>query len=53
MEYIKKEEVTNYIQRFIDARKNKQCSKQAIVEKTAFEYALVIVNKCEVFNFED
>lgn len=53
MEYIKKSEVTEAIQKFIDARKNKNCSRQALIEKTAFEYALAIVNKVEVHEFED
>ena len=48
MEYIKKEDVTKTLQKFIDSRKC-NCSKQTIIEKKAFEYALAIVNKCKVY----
>lgn len=53
MEYIKKKEITEVLQKFIDARKNKNCSKSTIIERKAFEYALAIVNKAEVHNFEE
>lgn len=53
MEYIKKSDITEALQRFIDARKDRNCSRQALIEKTAFEYALAIVNRAEVHEFED
>lgn len=53
MEFIKKSEITEALQRFIDARKNKPCSRQATTEKIAFEYALSIVNKAKVYEYED
>lgn len=53
MKVIKVDEVEEKLQKFIDARKNKNCSKQAIVERTAFEYALVIVKGCETYDIED
>ena len=53
MEYIKKEDITSRLQKLIDVRKKKQCSKGAIVEAQAFQYALAIVNQAEVFNFEE
>lgn len=49
MEYIKKEDITNVLQKLIDARKNKNCSRQTIIERKAFEYALAIVNKAETY----
>lgn len=53
MKVIKLDEVEEKLQKFIDARKNRNCSKQAIVERTAFEYALAIVKKCETYDIED
>lgn len=47
-EYILKKDIVERLQKLIDARKNKNCSKQSIVERTAFEYALAIVNSVEV-----
>lgn len=52
MKYIKKQDVVDLLQKYIDARKNKNCSKQAIIERRAFEYALAIVNKVEEKDFE-
>lgn len=52
MEFISKEEITETLQKFIDARKNKTCSKTSVIEKTAFEYALAIVNKAKVYEFD-
>lgn len=52
MEYIKKKDVEELLQKYIDARKNKNCSKSTIIERKAFEYALAIVHKVEVYNFE-
>lgn len=53
MEYIKKSEVEEILQKFIDARKNKNCSKTTIIERTAFEYALKVVQSVKVYNFEN
>lgn len=53
MEYIKKEDAVNMIQKFIDARKNKNCSKQAIVERKAFEYALTVVKSVKTYDFDE
>lgn len=52
MEYIKKKDIVETLQKYIDARKNKNCSKQAIIERTAFEYALKIVEKAETYDFK-
>jgi len=53
MEYIKKEDIVNTLQKFIDARQNKNCSKTTIIERKAFEYALAIVNKAKTYDFEE
>lgn len=53
MEYIKKEELQKAIQKFIDARKDKNCSKQTIIERTAFEYVLSVVNKLNVYEIKE
>lgn len=47
MKYIKKEEALEKLQKLIDARKNRNCNRQALVEAQAFEYAKVIINSCE------
>lgn len=52
MEYIKKEEVLKTLQKLIDARKC-QCAKTTLIEKRAFEYAVAIVNKQKVYNFDE
>lgn len=52
MEYIKKEEIKALLQKFIDARKDKNCSKQTIIERRAFEYALSVVDKCQTYEHE-
>lgn len=52
MEFIKKEDVTKTLQKLIDARKC-QCAKTTIIEKRALEYAMTIVNKAKVYEFED
>lgn len=52
MEYIKKSDITEALQKLIDARKNKPCLRQALLEKVAFEYALAIVNKAKVYEFD-
>lgn len=51
MKYIKKEEIIETLQRMIDARKNKNCSRQTIIERKAFEYALAVVEKLEEHEF--
>lgn len=53
MEYLKKSEVIELIQKFIDARKGKNCSKTTIIERVAFEYALAVVNKAKTYNFDE
>jgi hypothetical protein len=53
MEYIKKEDVVRVLEKFIDARKTKNCSKATIIERKAFEYALAIVNQVETHDFEE
>lgn len=52
MEYIKKEEIVETINKFIKAR-NCNCSKTTIIERRAFEYVLAIVNKLETHNFDE
>lgn len=52
MEYIKKKDIVDLLQKYIDARKNKNCSKTTIIERRAFEYALAIVNKVETKEIE-
>lgn len=53
MEYIKKEDAVNMIQKFIDARKNKNCSKTSIIERKAFEYALAVVKAVPTYDFDE
>lgn len=53
MEYIRKDDIENAIQKFIDARKNKNCSKQTIIERVAFEYVLQVVKKLNVYDFKE
>ena len=53
MEYIRKKDVVDRLQALINARKDKNCSKQSIIERTSFEYALAIVNMVETYNIED
>lgn len=53
MEFINKKEMLDTIQKFIDARANKNCSKQSIVEKQAFLYVKEVVNKLKVYEFEN
>lgn len=53
MEYIRKKDVVDRLQALVDARKDKNCSKQSIIERTAFEYALTIVNMAKTHNIED
>lgn len=48
MQYIRKDEVVKLLQKFIDSR-TCNCSKQTIIERRAFEYALSIVNKVDVY----
>lgn len=52
MEFVKKEDVIRILNKYIDARKC-QCSKTTIIEKRAFEYAVAIVNKVKVYEFEE
>ena len=52
MKYIKKQEITEALQRMIDARKDKNCSRQTIIERKAFEYALAVVMKIEEHEFD-
>lgn len=52
MEYIKKEDITEKLQKLIDVRKDKNCSRQTIIERTAFEYCLSIVNSVQVHNID-
>lgn len=52
MEYIKKEEVLRTLQKLIDARKC-QCAKTTLIEKRAFEYAVAIINKQKVYEFDE
>lgn len=52
MEYLKKKEITDVLQKLIDARKNKNCSRQTIVEARAFEYALAIIEQAKVYEFD-
>ena len=47
MKYISKDEVVEKLQALIDARNNKPCSRQALVEQQAFKYALAVVNSVE------
>lgn len=51
MKYIKKEELTQVLQKMIDARKNKNCSRQTFIERKAFEYALAVVEKLQEYEF--
>lgn len=52
MEYLKKNEIVEVLQKLIDARKGKNCSRQTIVEARAFEYALAIIEKAKVYEFD-
>lgn len=53
MEYVKKKDIEETLQNFIDARKNKNCSKTVIIERRVFEYALEIVRKAKVYDFNE
>ena len=48
MEYVNKQEIKEKLQRLIDARKNKPCNRQALVEAQAFNYCIAIVDSLEV-----
>lgn len=52
MKYIKKDEVIEALQKMVDARKDKNCSRQSIIERKAFEYALAIAQKVEEHEFD-
>lgn len=52
MKYIKKSEIEEVLQKFIDARKDKNCSKQQIIERRAFEYALHIVQQVKEYDID-
>jgi len=47
MKYVNKEQAIEKLQKLIDARANKPCNRQAIVESQAFKYAIAIINSCE------
>lgn len=53
MEYIRKQDIKEQLQKYIDARKNKNCSRQTIIERVAFEYAMAIVNKVKTYDFPE
>lgn len=53
MKYVNKEQVIEKLQKLIDARTNKPCNRQAIVEQQAFKYAQAIINSCEEKDIED
>lgn len=53
MKYIRKSDVEEVLQKFIDVRKDKNCSKQQIVERRAFEYALAVVRQVKEYDFQD
>lgn len=45
MKYVSKDEILKVLQKLIDARKNKTCQRQAIIEMKVFEYCRTIVEK--------
>lgn len=53
MKYVKKSEITEILQKFIDVRKGKNCSKQQIIERRAFEYALAIVQQVKEYDINE
>lgn len=53
MEYLKKQDVINTINKFIEARKNKNCSKQVVIERTVFEYVLNIINTIPTIKIDE
>lgn len=53
MKYIKKDEAIEKLQKLIDARNNKPCNRQALVEQQAFRYALAIINSLEEKEIDD
>lgn len=53
MKYVNKEEAIEKLQKLIDARNNKPCNRQALVEQQAFKYAQVIINSLEEKEIED
>lgn len=52
MEVIRKKDITERLQKLIDARKDKNCSRQTIVERTAFEYCMAIVNSVQSYQID-
>lgn len=49
MELIDKNELLEKLNALIEARKNKPCSKQALVESASFKYLVAIVNSMTVY----
>lgn len=44
---VSKDEIVKRLNALIDARKNKNCSRQAVIEAQCFKYILAIVEKLE------
>ena len=53
MKYINKQEAVEKLQALIDARNNKPCNRQALMEQQAFRYALAIINSLEEKEIDD
>ncbi len=53
MKYVNKEEAIAKLQKLIDARANKPCNRQALVEAQAFKYAQAIINSIEEKEIEN
>lgn len=53
MKYVKKSEILEVLQKFIDARTDKNCSKQQIIERRAFEYTKAIVEQVREYDIDE
>lgn len=53
MEYVNKQEIKEKLERLINARKNKPCNRQALVESQAFRYCIAIVDSLEVYETDN
>lgn len=54
MEYIKKKDIVDTLEKFKETRKNKMnCSKQSATEYAMFDYILRIIDTLETKNIEE
>lgn len=51
--YIKKADVIEILNKLIQSRKRKTCSRTAGLEASAFEYCIAIINKVDSYDFDE